>query len=77
MSTMGLRDKAISAGFAVFGATRLHRLAAGLTGGLGAILMLHHVRPWVERDFAPNRLLEITPDFLIPRSDCSRRAASM
>jgi peptidoglycan/xylan/chitin deacetylase (PgdA/CDA1 family) len=60
----GLREKVISAGFAVFGATRLHRLAAGMTGGLGAILMLHHVRPWVERDFAPNRLLEITPDFL-------------
>ena len=60
----GLREKMISAGFAAFGATRLHRLAAPLTRGLGAILMFHHVRPWVDRDFAPNRLLEITPDFL-------------
>jgi peptidoglycan/xylan/chitin deacetylase (PgdA/CDA1 family) len=59
-----LREKVISAGFALFGATRIHRLAAPLTRGLGAILMLHHVRPWQERDFAPNRLLEITPDFL-------------
>ena len=32
--------------------------------GAGAILMFHHVRPWVERGFAPNRLLEITPEFL-------------
>ncbi|MBV8850038.1 MAG: polysaccharide deacetylase family protein [Methylobacteriaceae bacterium] len=59
-----LREKVISAGFALFGATGIHRLAAPLTRGLGAILMFHHVRPWQERDFAPNRLLEITPDFL-------------
>jgi peptidoglycan/xylan/chitin deacetylase (PgdA/CDA1 family) len=59
-----LREKMISAGFALFGATRIHRLAAPLTRGLGAILMFHHVRPWAERDFAPNRLLEITPEFL-------------
>lgn len=26
--------------------------------------MLHNVRPWRARDFAPNRLLEITPAFL-------------
>jgi peptidoglycan/xylan/chitin deacetylase (PgdA/CDA1 family) len=59
-----LREKVISAGFALFGATGIHRLAAPLTRGLGAILMFHHVRPWMEREFAPNRLLEITPDFL-------------
>jgi hypothetical protein len=59
-----LRDKLISAGFALFGATGIHRLAAPLTRGLGAILMFHHVRPWREQDFAPNRILEITPAFL-------------
>jgi peptidoglycan/xylan/chitin deacetylase (PgdA/CDA1 family) len=59
-----LREKMISAGFALFGATGLHRLAAPLTCGLGAILMFHHVRPWVEREFTPNRLLEIAPEFL-------------
>ncbi|MGB6919665.1 MAG: polysaccharide deacetylase family protein [Methylovirgula sp.] len=54
----------ISSGFSFFRRTGLHRLAAPLTRGAGAILMFHQVRPWVERDFAPNRLLEITPDFL-------------
>ncbi len=42
----------------------MHQLAAAVTRGAGAILMFHQVRPWVARDFAPNRLLEITPDFL-------------
>ncbi|GAC1331907.1 MAG: polysaccharide deacetylase family protein [Beijerinckiaceae bacterium] len=60
----GLREKMISAGFAAFSATGVHRLVAPLTRGLGAILMFHNVRPWVERDFAPNRLLEVTPAFL-------------
>jgi peptidoglycan/xylan/chitin deacetylase (PgdA/CDA1 family) len=32
--------------------------------GVGAILTLHHVRPERPDDFQPNRLLEITPDFL-------------
>jgi peptidoglycan/xylan/chitin deacetylase (PgdA/CDA1 family) len=58
------KNKIISAGFALFRATGLHRLAAPWTRGIGAILMFHQVRPWVEREFAPNRLLEITPEFL-------------
>ena len=40
------------------------RLAAPHTGGLGAILTLHHVRPARSGAFQPNRILEITPDFL-------------
>ncbi len=45
-------------------ATGLHRLARPWTGGLGAILTLHHVRPARPDAFQPNRLLEVTPDFL-------------
>jgi peptidoglycan/xylan/chitin deacetylase (PgdA/CDA1 family) len=60
----GTKKRIISAGFTLFRMTRLHRLAAPWTRGAGAILMFHQVRPWIERPFAPNRLLEITPDFL-------------
>ena len=58
-----VKEKAIAAGFAMFRATRAHRLAK-FARGAGVILTFHHVRPWIERDFAPNRLLEITPEFL-------------
>jgi peptidoglycan/xylan/chitin deacetylase (PgdA/CDA1 family) len=62
---MGARkQQTIAAGFAVFRATGLHRLLAPLTRGQGAVLMLHHVRPWAAEAFAPNRLLEIEPAFL-------------
>ena len=42
----------------------LHHLMRPLVGGVGAILMLHHVRPSRPNAFQPNRLLEITPEFL-------------
>jgi peptidoglycan/xylan/chitin deacetylase (PgdA/CDA1 family) len=54
----------ISSGFGFFRRTGLHRLATSVTGGAGAILMFHRVRPSQPRDFEPNLLLEITPDFL-------------
>jgi peptidoglycan/xylan/chitin deacetylase (PgdA/CDA1 family) len=54
----------IAAGFAVLGATGAHRLLRPFTRGQGAILMFHRVRPWTGGAFAPNRLLEITPEFL-------------
>ncbi|WP_255565025.1 polysaccharide deacetylase family protein [Methylovirgula sp. HY1] len=53
----------ISSGFSLFRLTGLHRLAIPVTRGLGVILMFHRVRPAEKRDFAPNRLLEITPEF--------------
>src|SRR5665213_2341464 len=58
-----LRKTAIGTGFEVFRATGLHRVAAPLTRGSGVILMFHHVRPWTGDGFAPNRGLEITPDY--------------
>jgi peptidoglycan/xylan/chitin deacetylase (PgdA/CDA1 family) len=63
---MGLKERIIGAGFAAFRLTGLHRLAGAATRGRGAVLMLHHVRPWRPESpgFTPNRLLEITPEFL-------------
>lgn len=68
-----LKQQAIGAGFALFRATGAHRLAARITRGLGAILMFHHVRPWQGPSFAPNRLLEITPEFLAQTIETLRR----
>jgi peptidoglycan/xylan/chitin deacetylase (PgdA/CDA1 family) len=59
-----LREHIIRAGFATLAATGLHRLVQPLVGGVGAIFMLHHVRPARDGTFQPNRLLEITPEFL-------------
>lgn len=61
---MSLRHKAFSAVFKAITLTGADRWGKGLAQGRGVILTLHHVRPWQERGFAPNRLLEITPDFL-------------
>ena len=39
-------------------------IIAPLTRGIGAIFMLHHVRPEKPNSFEPNRILKVTPDFL-------------
>lgn len=53
--------KAALAALHYSGATRLLR---PYTSGVGAILMLHHVLPGKPAGFAPNQLLQITPEFL-------------
>ncbi len=59
-----LKHRAFDIAFALMRISGAARLAAPFTRGRGAILMLLHVRPFVARDFAPNRLLEVTPEFL-------------
>ncbi len=46
--------------------TGAHRLLAPYTQGVGVIFTLHRVRPEpvVANPFAPNRILEVTPEFL-------------
>jgi peptidoglycan/xylan/chitin deacetylase (PgdA/CDA1 family) len=44
--------------------TGTDRLLAPLTRGVGVVFMLHSVKPATADEFAPNRLLEITPEFL-------------
>lgn len=63
---MALKHRLIEAGFAAFRASGAHRAVSGMTRGCGVILALHRVRPFQPDipGYAPNRLLEITPDFL-------------
>ncbi|MGL4441142.1 MAG: polysaccharide deacetylase family protein [Bosea sp. (in: a-proteobacteria)] len=61
---MKLRHMAFASAFKAITLTGAHRWARSLGQGTGAVLMLHHVRPWVAEDFAPNRLLEVTPGWL-------------
>jgi peptidoglycan/xylan/chitin deacetylase (PgdA/CDA1 family) len=41
-----------------------HRIMGRWLGGVGLILTLHHVRPPSPERFQPNRLLEVSPNFL-------------
>lgn len=60
----GARVQVLRTAFAALDAAGVNRALASRTRGLGVVLTLHHVRPWHGRAFAPNRLLEVTPDFL-------------
>lgn len=44
--------------------TRAHTLFSPYSRGIGVILTLHHVKPACDDPFHPNRILEVTPEFL-------------
>lgn len=64
LSHQTLRHHAFSAVFRAIEATRADRWGRGFAQGAGIILTLHHVRPQRPGGFAPNGMLEITPEFL-------------
>ncbi len=59
-----LRYSLIRTGLETCYFTGAHLLMRPLVAGIGSILMLHQVRPARPDLFQPNRLLEVTPEFL-------------
>lgn len=62
---MSLKAQLIKPAMDVLYYTGTYHLFKPAFAGVGAIFMLHHVRPAGPRgDFSPNRVLEVTPEFL-------------
>ena len=59
-----LRNTVIRAGLEALYFSGAHVLLRPIFAGVGAIFMLHHVRPSRNAEFQPNRHLEVEPDFL-------------
>jgi peptidoglycan/xylan/chitin deacetylase (PgdA/CDA1 family) len=59
-----LRNNVIRAGLGALYFTGAHHLLRSIFAGVGAVFMLHHVRPRRDGEFQPNRHLEVAPDFL-------------
>ena len=59
-----MKKTIIRAGLETLYFSGMHHWLRPLFGGVGAILTLHHVRPQRPDGFQPNRLLEVTPEFL-------------
>ncbi len=60
----GLKKTIIRSGLETLYFSGAHLALRPFVGGVGAILTLHHVRPPRPDRFQPNRLLEVTPEFL-------------
>src|SRR5882757_8884720 len=59
-----LRNTVIRAGLEALYFSGAHYLLRPIFAGVGAIFMLHHVRPRRDAEFQPNYHLEIEPEFL-------------
>jgi peptidoglycan/xylan/chitin deacetylase (PgdA/CDA1 family) len=59
-----MRSTIIRTGFDTLYFSGLHNLLRRFFEGVGAILMLHHVRPSRRSEFQPNLGLEVSPEFL-------------
>ena len=59
-----LRNTVIRAGLEALYFSGAHYLLRPIFAGVGAIFMLHHVRPHRDVEFQPNHHLEIEPEFL-------------
>ena len=59
-----LRKAAVRAGFGALYFSGAHRVLKPVTGGVGVVFTLHHVRPSRRGAYQPNRLLEVEPEFL-------------
>src|SRR5258707_6313069 len=58
------RNNVIRAGLEALYFTGAHYLLRPIFSGVGAIFMLHHVRPRRDAEFQPNHHLEVAPEFL-------------
>src|ERR1700756_3744735 len=58
------RNTVIRAGLGALYFSGAHYLLRPIFSGVGAIFMLHHVRPRRDAEFQPNRHLEVEPEFL-------------
>ena len=58
------RQTIIRAGLETLYFSGIHHVARQFLSGAGAILTFHRVRPALPDPFQPNRILEITPEFL-------------
>jgi peptidoglycan/xylan/chitin deacetylase (PgdA/CDA1 family) len=59
-----LRNTVIRAGLEALYFSGAHYLLRPIFAGVGAIFMLHHVRPSRDTEFQPNHHLEVEPEFL-------------